>query len=164
MIELSGGTYEEYGWKHKAGHTSESREGYFLDAADEIRPALSKTRLYATGGFHTVPAMVEAMKVVDGIGIARAICQEPDLCKRIIGGQSEGRAAQLFDQSNFNLTAMMAGSQMRQMSVGKEPMDGGQRDFVDQFQQSLEQWISDMTTGNTDGKKFGWMEIPYRVK
>lgn len=113
IIELSGGTYEEFGWKHKAGYTSKRREGYFLDAADVIRPALKKTRLYSTGGFSTLPAMSEALKAVDGIGMARAICQEPELCKKILSGDSEGRSAQLLDQSNFGVTSIMAGSQMQ---------------------------------------------------
>lgn len=106
-------------------------------------------------------AMLEALKVVDGIGMARAICQEPDLCKMIIAGECEGRTVQILDQSNYGLTAMMAGSQMRQMSLGGQPMDGGQQEAVDEFKQRLGPWISDMTTGNPDGSKFGWMEVPY---
>ena len=160
IVELSGGTYEEFGWKHEAKHTNKSREGYFLNVADLVRPALTKMRLYATGGFYTVPAMVEALKVVDGIGMARAICQEPDLCKRIVSGESEGRVISLLDQSNYGLTSCMAGSQMRQMSMGKEPMNAGQQDVVDEYQKKLHDWMSDMTTNNAYGKKFGWMEVP----
>ena len=59
FVELSGGTFEELAFAHKRDSTKK-REAFFLDFAETIVPALTKTRTYITGGFKTVAAMVNA--------------------------------------------------------------------------------------------------------
>ncbi|KLU93055.1 hypothetical protein MAPG_11994, partial [Magnaporthiopsis poae ATCC 64411] len=49
FVELSGGTYEEMGFKHHR-ESSKKREAFFLDFADAIAPELTKTKCYVTGG------------------------------------------------------------------------------------------------------------------
>lgn len=78
FVELSGGTYEELAFTHKRDSTKK-REAFFLEFAETIVPAFHKTKTYITGGFKTVGAMVGALKTVDGVGLARPVCQEPRL-------------------------------------------------------------------------------------
>jgi 2,4-dienoyl-CoA reductase-like NADH-dependent reductase (Old Yellow Enzyme family) len=73
-IEFSGGTYESLADTQK--HESTKRESFFLEFAEGIVRPLNKTKSYITGGFKTVGAMVKALDSVDGVGLARPICQE----------------------------------------------------------------------------------------
>jgi len=74
FVELSGGTYEELVFMHKRESTKK-REAFFLDFAEVIVPSLKQTKTYITGGFKTVGAMVNALNTVDGVGLARPVCQ-----------------------------------------------------------------------------------------
>lgn len=103
FVELSGGTYESLAFSHKKESTKK-REAFFLDFADAIVPALKQTKTYVTGGLKTVGAMVDATKTVDGVGLARPICQEPRICLDILSGKITGAIHQRFDQDNFGLT------------------------------------------------------------
>ncbi|KAL2056069.1 hypothetical protein ABVK25_003712 [Lepraria finkii] len=116
FVELSGGTYEELAFAHKKDSTKK-REAFFLDFAETIVPALSKTKTYVTGGFQSVGAMVNALNTVDGVGLARTICQEPRLCAEILSEKVKGAIKQRLDESNFGLTNVAAGSQIRM--IGK---------------------------------------------
>ena len=100
FVELSGGTYEHLAFKHKR-ESSKKREAFFLDFADEIVPGLTKTKTYVTGGFKTVGAMSDALKTVNGVGLARPACQEPALPKEILSGKVQGAIKQLFDDNDF---------------------------------------------------------------
>ena len=86
FVELSGGTYEELAFMHKRDSTKK-RESFFLDFAKTIVPALSKTKTYVTGGFKTVGAMVKALETVDGVGLARPVCQEFRFCSDVLAGK-----------------------------------------------------------------------------
>ena len=72
FIELSGGTYEEFGFAHKKESTKK-REAYFVEFAEQIKPAVKNAVIYVTGGFRTVPGMVQAIRdgITDGIGLGR---------------------------------------------------------------------------------------------
>jgi 2,4-dienoyl-CoA reductase-like NADH-dependent reductase (Old Yellow Enzyme family) len=85
-IELSGGTYESLAFVHKRESTRK-RESFFIEFAEEIMKPLSKTKTYITGGFKTVGAMVKALDIVDGVGLARPVCQEPDLPEKNVRGE-----------------------------------------------------------------------------
>lgn len=82
-VELSGGTVETPAFSHKRESTR-ARESFFIEFAEYISPALTKTKMYVTGGLKTVGAMVKALHSVDGIGIGRAVCQEVYLPKDIL--------------------------------------------------------------------------------
>lgn len=53
FVELSGGTYESLAFMHKRDSTR-AREAFFLEFAELLAPALTKTKVYVTGGFKTV--------------------------------------------------------------------------------------------------------------
>ena len=57
-----------------------------------IRPLLSKTKLYVTGGFRTAGGMVGAIRdgACDGVGIGRPLGAEPYLCREILAGKVGG--------------------------------------------------------------------------
>jgi 2,4-dienoyl-CoA reductase-like NADH-dependent reductase (Old Yellow Enzyme family) len=79
FIELSGGTYENWQLIHSRESTK-AREAFFLECSAAIRPHLKDGAvLYLTGGFRTVPAMVNAVnsRETDGIGLGRPVTAEP---------------------------------------------------------------------------------------
>jgi 2,4-dienoyl-CoA reductase-like NADH-dependent reductase (Old Yellow Enzyme family) len=100
FVELSGGTYEHLAFSHQRESTKK-REAFFMEFADSIAPALKKTKTYVTGGFKTVGAMVKSLGAVDGIGLARPVCQEPHLCRDILEGKVKGAIKQRLDDSNL---------------------------------------------------------------
>lgn len=96
FVELSGGTYEN--WQMNSDNKRDStkkREAvcltsfqflrltvanvlyFFLDFAQQIVSSLSKTKSYLTGGFRSAEGMVKAPDTIDGVGLARPLCQEP---------------------------------------------------------------------------------------
>ncbi|KAI3326374.1 NADH oxidase, partial [Xylariaceae sp. AK1471] len=79
-VETSGGTYESPGFRFSRESTRK-RENFFIEFAAQIASSLTQTKVYTTGGFKTVGAMVDALKEVDGIGLGRAAAQEPDLVR-----------------------------------------------------------------------------------
>ena len=110
FVELSGGTYEQLAFGHKRDSTVK-REAFFLDFAEAIVPALKKSKTYITGGFKTVGAIVKALDTVDGVGLARPVCQEFRLCKDILDGKVKGAIQQRLDPNDFGLTNVAAGTQ-----------------------------------------------------
>ncbi|KAL9101830.1 MAG: hypothetical protein Q9163_002955 [Psora crenata] len=109
FVELSGGTYEELAFAHKRESTKK-REAFFLSFAEVIVPALKKTKTYVTGGFKSVGAMANALRTVDGVGLARTVCQEPRLCADILSGKVKGAIKQRLDDNDFTLSIAAAGS------------------------------------------------------
>ncbi|GAA6059106.1 hypothetical protein JCM10212_002077 [Sporobolomyces blumeae] len=91
IIELSGGTYETMGsaFSHKSESTKK-REAYFIEFADNIRPALKTAKLCVTGGFRSKKGMDEALETsVDFVGLARPLTAEPYLIKEMIEGKKD---------------------------------------------------------------------------
>ena len=144
FVELSGGTYEELAFAHKRDSTK-AREAFFLDFAETIVPDLNQTKTYITGGFKTVGAMVNALKTVDGIGLARPICQEPRLCANILSGKVKGAIKQRLDESNFGLTNVAAGSQIRMVGKDQEPFDFSKEEYVQAFFKDMGNWSEKMS-------------------
>ena len=96
FVELSGRTYEELAFMHKRDSTR-AREAFFLDFAEQIVALLKQVRTFITGGLKTVGAMVNALHMVDGVGLARLICQELRICKDILDGKIKGATKQRLD-------------------------------------------------------------------
>ncbi|KAI6195761.1 hypothetical protein M3Y94_01025900 [Aphelenchoides besseyi] len=119
FIELSGGSYENWQLIHKK-ETTKKREAFFLECSSALKPVLTKTVLYLTGGFRTVPAMAKAIerKEVDGIGIARPAAAEPDFPKKILEDRVKSAVYNHFDQ-DFNSALTLAQTQMRQLGANK---------------------------------------------
>ena len=157
FVELSGGTYEELAFMHKRESTKQ-REAFFLDFAETIVPALSKTKTYITGGFKTVGAMVNALKTVDGIGLARPVCQEPRLCADILANKVKGAIKQLPDQNNFGLTNVAAGSQIRMIGKDQEPIDLSKEENEQAFTKDMGHW-ADLMAKDTGMYSFGYIDF-----
>jgi 2,4-dienoyl-CoA reductase-like NADH-dependent reductase (Old Yellow Enzyme family) len=157
FVELSGGTYEKLAFAHQRESTKK-REAFFLEFAETIAPVLTKTKAYITGGLKTVGAMVAALDVVDGVGLARPVCQEPHLCKDILEGKVKGAILQKIDMSDFGLTNVAAGTQIRQVGKDQEPIDLSQDDKVDAFMKDMGAWGEKMGK-DSEMKNFGYVDI-----
>ncbi|KAK3114700.1 hypothetical protein LTR53_006711 [Teratosphaeriaceae sp. CCFEE 6253] len=159
FVELSGGTYESLAFEHKKESTKK-REAFFMEFADLIAPALTKTKVYVTGGFLTAGAMVKALETVDGVGLARALCQEPTFCKTLLEGKAKGtpKPAVDLDAGQFGGSIVAAGTQIRQMGKDQAPVDLTRKENVDPFMQDLGKFFQDMAS-NEDGTKYGYMDL-----
>lgn len=139
FVELSGGNHEDLGYGSQKESTLK-REAYFLDFVRDIVPHLSTTKKYLTGGFRTAAAMVEALNILDGIGLGRPATQEPRLPADILSGKVTGAVRprdDVLNQVMVHLTA--AGSQIRQVAKGKEPFDLSDAAAVEKFSADMGQ-------------------------
>jgi 2,4-dienoyl-CoA reductase-like NADH-dependent reductase (Old Yellow Enzyme family) len=110
FVELSGGTYQELGFSHKRESTKK-REAFFIEFAEMIVPQLKKTKVYVTGGLRTAAAMVEALKTVHGIGLARPVTHEFDLAKKLLEGKAKSAIDYCIDEQDFGTSNIAAGTQ-----------------------------------------------------
>lgn len=157
FIELSGGTYESLAFTHKRESTKK-RESFFLEFAEQITPQLKKTKSYVTGGLKTAGAMVDALSTVDGVGLGRPATQEPALPKAILSGKVQGAIEQVFDQNNFGLTNVVAGSQIRQMGKDQEPVDGSNPKNQELFMQDMQAWAQAMAA-DENKDLYGYVDL-----
>ncbi|KAL9600205.1 MAG: hypothetical protein Q9219_003348 [cf. Caloplaca sp. 3 TL-2023] len=157
FVELSGGTYESLAFQHKRESTKK-REAFFLDFAETIVPALSKTKTYITGGFKTVGAMVGALGTVDGVGLARPVCQEPRLCADILAGKVKGAIKQRLDENDFGISNVAAGTQIRMMGRDQEPIDLSLEKHEEAFRKDMGTWTSRMAH-DTGMYSFGYVDV-----
>ncbi|KAL8917961.1 MAG: hypothetical protein Q9172_005612 [Xanthocarpia lactea] len=157
FVELSGGTYESLAFVHKRESTKK-REAFFLEFAEAIVPALTQTKTYITGGFKSVGGMVNALNTVDGVGLGRTVCQEPRLCADILSGKVKGAIKQRFDDNDFGLTNVAAGSQMRMIGKDQEPIDLSQEKYEEVFKKDMGDWTS-KTAHDTGMYSFGYVDI-----
>ncbi|NBC23335.1 MAG: NADH:flavin oxidoreductase [Gammaproteobacteria bacterium] len=100
LIEISGGNYEQptmFGIEGRPEDAADSRrestrrrEAFFLEYAARMRERV-KAPLAVTGGFRTRQAMADALAKgeVDVVGLARPLCTEPGLPRRLIEGSAE---------------------------------------------------------------------------
>ncbi|KAI6926409.1 FMN-linked oxidoreductase, partial [Hortaea werneckii] len=157
FVELSGGTYESLAFVHKR-ESSKRREAFFMEFADLIAPALTKTRTYVTGGFKTVGAMVNALNTVDGVGLARPVCQEPRFCADVLAGKVKGAIKMQLDNDNFGITNVAAGTQIRQMGKDQEPIDLSKGENVDAFMKDMGSWADKMGK-DSEMQNYGYIDI-----
>jgi 2,4-dienoyl-CoA reductase-like NADH-dependent reductase (Old Yellow Enzyme family) len=157
FVELSGGTYESLAFEHKRDSTKK-REAFFLEFADLIAPVLSKTKVYVTGGFKTVGAMVKALDVVDGVGLARVLAQEPHFGKDVLSGKFKGAIKQRFDDGDFGMTNVAAGTNIRQIGKDLEPVDLSKEENVEAFKKDMEAWGQKLGS-DKEMKEYGYIDI-----
>ncbi|KAH7038153.1 NADH oxidase [Microdochium trichocladiopsis] len=157
FVELSGGTYQSLGFKH-ARESTKKREAFFIEFAESIRPNLHKTKVYVTGGLRSTGAMVEALQSVDGVGMARPVTHEFDLGRKILEDKVPGAIETLLDESDFGITNVAAGTQMRLVGRGKEPLDLSREDHLGVFKQSMGKWGKGMQD-NADNSKYGFVDV-----
>ncbi|KAI6781136.1 oxidoreductase [Emericellopsis cladophorae] len=157
FVELSGGTYQSLAFQHKRDSTKK-REAFFLDFAEQIIPELKQTRSYVTGGLRSAKAMIDALKTVDGVGLARPVCNEFDLPHKLITGEAASAVDALIDEQNFGLTNVAAGTQIKLVGKDKQPLDLSREDHLQQFNESMNKWAEGMAD-NADQSKYGFVDI-----
>lgn len=159
FIELSGGTYEDMAFEHKRESTKH-REAFFLEFAEAIVPSLTKTKVFVTGGLRTVSAMVKALDVVDGIGLARPLCSEPNLPKDILEGRIKtGAVVMKIDNQDYGLTETVAGTQIRQLGGNHAPMDLTRDDVVEAFNRSAKNWEKALEEDGDKVEVYGYVDL-----
>lgn len=101
LLEISGGTYEHLrllGAGHEAdqarAEATKRREAYFLEYASTLRSA-AKVTLAVTGGFRSRAVMQAALAdgLLDVIGLARPLCTDTDIGRRLVEGTAEAARA-----------------------------------------------------------------------
>ncbi|KAJ1305524.1 hypothetical protein OPQ81_000531 [Rhizoctonia solani] len=128
FVELSGGTYEELGFKHTDSSPREStltREAFFTVFAQQITPKLNKTVVYVTGGFRSAAAMAEAVRsgTCAGVGLGRPAGSDPILPSEIIKGVATGATDIKISPNDFGLSLLATGVQMEAIARGKPVVD-----------------------------------------
>ncbi|KAI1191450.1 NADH oxidase [Nemania serpens] len=121
-VETSGGTYEVGGFEHKKESTMK-RENYFIEFAERIAKAVSKTKVYTTGGLRTVDGMLSTIESVDGLGFGRTAIQEPSLAADILSGKITGAMKSAVPETNFVAQLVTIGYVLHQVARGEEPAD-----------------------------------------
>ncbi|KAF1972104.1 FMN-linked oxidoreductase [Bimuria novae-zelandiae CBS 107.79] len=157
FVELSGGTYENPAFSHKRESTKK-REAFFLDFAEKIAPELSKTKTYVTGGFKSAAAMVDALNTVDGVGLARPVCLEPELPKQILKKEVLSAIKQLMDDNDFGQTNVAAGTQIRQLGKDQQPIDLSDPKNLEAFGKDVGKWMQGLQEDD-EGKKYGYVDL-----
>ncbi|KAI9680502.1 MAG: hypothetical protein M1817_003942 [Caeruleum heppii] len=157
FVELSGGTYENLAFTHKRESTKQ-REAFFLEFAEVIAPALHQTKTYITGGLRTAGAMVKALGSVDGIGLARPVCQEPRLPKDILSGRVKSAIEPHLDENDFAATNIAAGTQIRQMGKDQEPIDLSQAEMAKSFGEDMKKWAEQMSK-DSEMRMYGFIDL-----
>ncbi|CAE6501084.1 unnamed protein product [Rhizoctonia solani] len=128
FVELSGGTYEESGFRHADSAPREStlqRESFFAVFAQQITPRLKKTVVYVTGGFRSATAMAEAVRsgACAGVGFGRPAGSDPILPSEIIQGAVTGATEMQISPHDFGLGSLATGVQMEAIARGKPVID-----------------------------------------
>lgn len=157
FVELSGGTYEKLAFGHQRESTKK-REAFFMEFADLIAPVLTKTKVYVTGGFKTAGAMVGALQSVDGVGLARPLCQEPRFCADLLAGKVKGAVKILIDDNDFGTTNVIAGTQMRQMGKDQDPMDLSKQENLELFQKDMGAWAKKLGE-DSKFESYGYVDL-----
>lgn len=111
-----------------------------------------------TGGLKTVGAMVRALETVDGVGLARPVCQEPRLCKDILAGRVTGAIKMLMDDNDFGITNVAAGTQIRQLGKDHEPIDLSKQENFEAFQKDMGTWFHGLSS-DTKLEKYGYIDL-----
>ena len=102
--------------------------------------------------------MVNALNTVDGVGLARPVCQEPRLGRDILAGKVKGAIKQRLDEGNFGITNVAAGSQIRMIGKDEEPIDLSREEYEQAFMKDMGHW-SDVMAHDTGMYSFGYIDI-----
>jgi 2,4-dienoyl-CoA reductase-like NADH-dependent reductase (Old Yellow Enzyme family) len=168
VLELSGGTYEELGFAHKKESTKQ-REAFFLEFSDIIRDGLSKDKpstIWVTGGFRTAKAMVNAVEngSTQGIGLARPATDEFDLPKLLIQGKVPSSRKSLLPETDFGITNMASGTQIRQVAHGQKPFNTTSEEEVAQFKARVGEHMEKMGAAMKEGRvEAGYPDLAIKV-
>jgi 2,4-dienoyl-CoA reductase-like NADH-dependent reductase (Old Yellow Enzyme family) len=158
-IELSGGTWANFGttmtWERES---TRRRESFFLEFADLIVPALGptprRTKVYITGGLRSAAAMVDALDVVDGVGLARPAAQEPRLANDILTGLVSSAIRPIKELEDVPMGVPLAATQLGQIAMGQEPLDASDEKESKAYLGDHKIWYDAMMAG-VDNLQFG---------
>jgi hypothetical protein len=123
-----------------------------------IAPQLSKTKTYVTGGLRTVHGMVKALSTVQGVGLARPVCHEFDLPRKILSGSVPGGLAYLLDERDYLLTDVAAGTQLRLVGDDRAPLDMTRQEHLEFFNVEMEKWLK-VLIEDKEGFFSGWVDL-----
>ncbi|KAG1745091.1 uncharacterized protein EDB91DRAFT_1050317 [Suillus paluster] len=125
FIEVSGGTYEQTTRSPQdKPYTVETREGYFVQYAEFLRPHLNLSKIVVTGGFQTAQGMADAVSrgAADIIGLARPLTAEPLLVRDILRGEKKKAKGDKFPESPMLRFAASA-AQIAEIGNGQDITD-----------------------------------------
>ncbi|KAK8120134.1 hypothetical protein PG999_004254 [Apiospora kogelbergensis] len=144
FVDLSGGTFEGRAFEHKKESTR-ARESYFIEFAEMIRPLLTKTLVYVTGGFRTTGGMAGAVRsgACHGVGIGRPLGAEPYLCRNLLMPHLTGVTGALDSFVPAPQSTQATGTQLAQIGHGhmgvSDFSDGDEvRRWMEEFQKEAE--------------------------
>ncbi|KAI6174406.1 Oxidored-FMN domain-containing protein [Aphelenchoides besseyi] len=135
FIELTGGNGEKLA-SFEARASTVSREAFFDQFLEIVRPQFKQSAVILTGGYRTVHGMTTAIVSgkCDAIGLGRPIAAEPDLPRKILEHNIKSAAYSDSEiQNNFQMSKFKANSQLGQASRSSESSDicDGISDFSD---------------------------------
>jgi hypothetical protein len=102
--------------------------------------------------------MVDALNTVDGVGLARPVCLEPELPRQIISGEVHAAIKQLTDDNDFGTTNVAAGTQIRQLGKDQQPIDLSVQENLEAFQKDVGTWSKGFEE-DKEGSKYGYVDI-----
>ncbi len=102
--------------------------------------------------------MVDALATIDGVGLGRPACQEPNLPNDILSGKVKGAIQVRLDETNFGVQVVAAGTQMQQVSKDYEPIDLSQSKEADAFVKDLGTWMEKLGK-DSERKMYGYVDI-----
>lgn len=108
-------------------------------------------------------AMVKALDIVDDVGLARPVGQEPNLSSRMLMGEVSGAIKQLVDDNDFGLTNLIAGTLIRQVGKDQEPIDMSKKENVDAFFQDMEKWGAKMAR-DKEHRVYGYVDLSQKAQ
>ncbi|KAH7323338.1 NADH oxidase [Rhizoctonia solani] len=156
FVELSGGTYEEFGFRHTDSAPREStlkRESFFTVFAQQITPRLKKTVVYVTGGFRSAAAMAEAIRsgACAGVGLGRPAGSDPILPNEIIQGVATGATDMKISPHDFGLGLLATGVQMEAIARGKPVIDLSDPNELVRFKDAAQEYHQKQQEGLKGG-------------
>lgn len=86
--------------------------------------------------------MVDALNVVDGIGIGRPLCQEPYLCSHILAGKVHSAISLHLSQYDFMTTAAAALLHIRQIGNHQQPLNLGLAENTPRFYEAVGEYMA----------------------
>ncbi|KAF7560176.1 hypothetical protein G7046_g3964 [Stylonectria norvegica] len=162
FVEISGGTYEALGFEHKKESTR-AREAFFIEFAEVVVSNRKNLRAYITGGLRSAAAMVAALDVVDGVGIAQPTAQEPGLGRDLVQGKVTGALKPVPTIANaFQMQVVAAGTIIRQLGKGEVPFDTADESAVQNFLKVVGEWFQKVQA-DEKAEMVGYPDLPDQV-
>jgi 2,4-dienoyl-CoA reductase-like NADH-dependent reductase (Old Yellow Enzyme family) len=143
-VQLSGGTYENMGMEWEKDSTR-AREAFFLKFAEAVvgatPPDSRRLRVYIAGGLRSTRAMVDALRVMDGVALGRPASAEPSLPDEILRNGARGAVKPIPSNEEFLPSMLLSQAQLRQLGEGFEPVSGADEAAMAKFGEDTGAWF-----------------------